>query len=46
MNNNLANTKNNKTEDGHFKKKNIKHSPKDESARAAVDKKMKITSEF
>lgn len=46
MNNKLANTQNNKIEDGHFKKKNIKHSPKDESSRAALDEKMKITGEF
>ncbi|AGK96748.1 CPC_1213 family protein [Clostridium pasteurianum] len=46
MSNDLTNTKNNKKEDGNFKKKNIKHSPKDESARAAVDKKMKVTGEF
>lgn len=46
MNNKLANTQNNKTEDGHFKKKNIKHSPKDESSRPTVDEKMKITGEF
>ena len=46
MNNKLANTQNNKTEDGHFKKKNIKHSPKDESSRPTLEEKAKITSEF
>ncbi len=34
MNNKLTNTTNNKGEDGKFPKKNIKHSPKDESTRA------------
>lgn len=34
MDNKLKNTTNNKSEDGKFSKKNIKHSPKDESSRA------------
>lgn len=34
MNNKLTNTNNNKGEDGKFAKKNIKHSPQDESTRA------------
>jgi hypothetical protein len=34
MNNKLKNTTNNKAEDGKFPKKNIKHSPTDESSRA------------
>ena len=35
MENKIKTTRNNKKEDGGFKKKNIKHSPKDESSRAA-----------
>ncbi|AJA48674.1 hypothetical protein CPAST_c26060 [Clostridium pasteurianum DSM 525 = ATCC 6013] len=46
MSNDLTNTKNNKKEDGNFKKKNIKHSPKDESSRAELDERLKVTSEF
>ncbi|MDF2880724.1 MAG: hypothetical protein K0R54_1281 [Clostridiaceae bacterium] len=34
MQNKLKNTQNNKKEDGRFKKKNIKHDPSAESARA------------
>lgn len=35
--NNLANTQNNKKEDGSFKKKNIKHDPQAESSRKVFD---------
>ncbi|AKA72001.1 MULTISPECIES: CPC_1213 family protein [Clostridium] len=34
MENKMKNTNNNKKEDGKFKKKNIKHDPQEESARA------------
>lgn len=34
MNSKMTNTKNNSKQDGHFKKKNIKHDPNAESARA------------
>ncbi|WP_281064316.1 CPC_1213 family protein [Clostridium muellerianum] len=34
MDNKMKTTNNNKKEDNKFKKKNIKHSPKDESSRA------------
>lgn len=39
MENKIKNTNNNKKEDGSFPKKNIKHSPKDESARTVFGKK-------
>lgn len=39
MNNKLINTTNNKNQDGKFTKKNIKHSPKDESSRAVFGEK-------
>lgn len=36
-NNKMRYTKNNKKQDGHFKKKNIKHDPQAESARAVFE---------
>ena len=41
MGNKLTSTTNNKDEDGKFKSKKIKHSPKDESARAMIEHEQK-----
>ncbi|MFA9397782.1 MAG: CPC_1213 family protein [Clostridiaceae bacterium] len=35
MDNNIKETRNNKKQDGKFKKKNIKHSPQEESSKTA-----------